>query len=467
MKKTIIAAILSLALFFTFNAWAQGNNSLTFKLGQTNVQKGNDSLEMSIPLFKIGDDHFVSMEFLSKNLDGISLDVNGDALTFSVSDGKSEDDPNPPNPDPDKKFDEEKVIADLMKLINDHRKDEGMPPLEIMAEVSGVAYAHSEDMCERNFFDHINPDGKDPGDRLNDAGIDWIDSGENIQMLPFSDNLAEEIDKTFQNSPGHKKNRESDKFTKIGIGIKSCGDQIYVTELFISQEEIKKPEEKNDLKMLSAAYWQTETTKRTFVLVTFKNIGKSNLTKLFFPVAVEDKGKEIDKYTFMFFGILEPGQCHTQSFVMEEGVELSKDAMIKYSFDYETTDEKPPETTISNTKFEKMGSSLRIKGKATNKSKEDYYLFIYPQFFRKDGDSYFINDVGIVGIKDFVAGKTCDFSGGTIYTPPGIVKNTNHFELSYWFTTPEEYAALKNIVPLAKNLDATRKMSEKIRIIDR
>lgn len=464
MKRTAVAIILVVVLLFTFNAWAQGNNSLNFKLGQTNVQKGNDSLEMSIPLFKIGNEHFVSMEFLSKNLDGITLDVNGDALTFSVGDGKSEDDPNPPNPDPDKKFDEEKVIADLVNLINSHRKDEGAPPLEIMAEVSGVAYAHSEDMCERNFFDHINPDGKDPGDRLNDAGIDWIDSGENIQMLPFSDNLAEEIDKTFQISPGHKKNRESDKFTKIGIGIKSCGSKIFVTELFISQEE---PKEKNDLKMLSAAYWQTETTKRTFVLVTFKNIGKSNLTKLFFPVAVEDKGKEIDKYTFMFFGILEPGQCHTQSFVMEEGVELSKDAMIKYSFDYETTDEKPPETTISNIKFEKMGSSLRIKGKATNKSKEDYYLFIYPQFFRKDGDSYFINDVGIVGIKDFVAGKTCDFSGGTIYTPPGIVKNTNHFELSYWFTTPEEYAALKDIAQLAKNLNAARKMSEKIRTIDK
>lgn len=464
MKRTAVAIILAVVLLFTFNAWAQGNNSLTFKLGQTNVQKGNDSLEMSIPLFKIGDEHFVSMEFLSKNLDGISLAVDGDALTFSVGDGKSEDDPNPPNPDPDKKFDEEKVIADLVNLINGHRKDEGAPPLEIMAEVSGVAYAHSEDMCERNFFDHINPDGKDPGDRLNDAGIDWIDSGENIQMLPFSDNLAEEIDKTFQNSPGHKKNRESDKFTKIGIGIKSCGSKIFVTELFISQEE---PKEKNDLKLLSAAYWQTETTKRTFVLVTFKNIGKSNLTKLFFPVVVEDKGKEIGKYTFMFFGILEPGQCHTQSFVMEEGVELSKDAMIKYSFDYETTDEKPPETTISNTKFEKMGSSLRIKGKATNKSKEDYYLFIYPQFFRKDGDSYFINDVGIVGIKDFVAGKTCDFSGGTIYTPPGIVKNTNHFELSYWFTTPEEFAALKDIAQLAKNLNATRKMSEIIRTIDR
>lgn len=219
--------------------------------------------------------------------------------------------------------------------------------------------------------------------------------------------------------------------------------------------------------MLSAAYWQTETTKRTFVLVTFKNIGKSNLTKLFFPITVEDSGQDVAEYTFMFFGILEPGQCHTRSFVLDEGVSLSRNTKIRYTLDYDKTEENPPDTTMFDVKMEKASNRLRITGKMTNKSKEDYYLFIYPQFFMKDGDSYIINDVGIAGIKDFKAGKTYDFSGGTIYTPPHIVKSTNHFELSYWFTTPEEYAALKDIVPLAKNLDATRKMSEKIRIIDR
>jgi uncharacterized protein YkwD len=439
MKKTAIATIVSLALFLTFNAWAQTNNSLVFNLGQTSVQKGNDSLEMGIPLFKIGSEHFVSMEFLSKNLDGITLDANEDMVTFSINKEKSEDDPSPPNPDPEKKFDVEKLVEDLVKLINGHRKDVGAPPVEIMVEVAGVAYAHSEDMCERYFFDHVNPDGKDPGDRLDDAGIDWIDSAENIQKLAFSEDLAEKIDKGFQSSPDHKKNRETKKFSKIGLGIVSCGNNVYVTELFITQEDTKPIEVKNDLKMISASYWKTEATKRTFMLVTFKNIGKTNLTKLFFPIAVEDKGKEVDCFTFMFFGILEPGQCHTQSFVLEEGIELSKEALIKYTIDYQTSDDKQPEIQIENAKFEKMTSSLRFKGKATNKSKNDYYLFIYPQFFNMNGDSLVINDVGIVGIKEFKAGKTYDFSGGTIYTPPGIVKTTNHYELSYWFTTPEEY----------------------------
>lgn len=443
MKKSIIAAILCLVLFVTFNVWAQSDNSLKFKVGSASVQKGKQGLKMKVPLFKIDGEHFVSMDFLSENLDGIDMNVDEDEVTFGIN--ASDDDSG--EDESESGIDEEKITEDLLKLINGHRKDAGAAPVELVAEITGVALAHSEDMCERDFFDHVNPDDKDPGDRLDDAGIKWKKYTENIQKTVESDDLAKSIDQTFQKSSEHRKNRENKNVTQVGIGIKVCGEDIFVTELYILPDEKEEEdpgdeEELKDLKLLSAGHWLVDESP--VVILCFKNIGKNNLTNFLFPVSIMDDEEEVDVMLIMYFGILEPGQCYSQSYMLDEGVELSDDAYVSYSFNYEVTEDKNPPTTFADVKMEKGTSNLKIKGKATNKSKEDYLLFIFPQFFYKDGDKYSICDVGIAGIEEFKAGKTYSFSGGTIYTPDEIKTVANHFELCFWYTTPEEYAVMKS-----------------------
>jgi uncharacterized protein YkwD len=54
------------------------------------------------------------------------------------------------------------------------------PPLVMNARLSAAARAHSRDMSARRFFAHVNPDGRDPGERLRQAGYSWRDCGENI-----------------------------------------------------------------------------------------------------------------------------------------------------------------------------------------------------------------------------------------------------------------------------------------------
>jgi uncharacterized protein YkwD len=105
---------------------------------------------------------------------------------------------------------------ELVDLINAERSRQGItPPLQINPLLMQVAGAHSQDMINRNFFDHINPDGLDPGDRLTNAGYNWLGAGENIGG-GFTTPQA--MFNAWMSSPGHRAGMLSDYYTEVGIG---------------------------------------------------------------------------------------------------------------------------------------------------------------------------------------------------------------------------------------------------------
>lgn len=57
----------------------------------------------------------------------------------------------------------------LLGLVNKVRKQP--PPLYLDTTLNQLALAHSEDMLRRNFFNHVNPDGKSPSDRAREKGF--------------------------------------------------------------------------------------------------------------------------------------------------------------------------------------------------------------------------------------------------------------------------------------------------------
>jgi uncharacterized protein YkwD len=74
---------------------------------------------------------------------------------------------------------------------------------------------HSRDMAVRDFFDHTNPDGLDPFDRVDRTGYNWQAAGENIaagQSTP-SDVVA-----GWMASDGHCANVMRPEFTHLGVG---------------------------------------------------------------------------------------------------------------------------------------------------------------------------------------------------------------------------------------------------------
>ena len=118
-------------------------------------------------------------------------------------------------------------------LVNQERVKAGLAPLVMDEAVRRVARAHSGDMAERNFFSHVNPDGLNPFQRLDAAGIDYGWAGENIAWNNFADPAQAAVD-GWMASPGHRENILRPQFTRTGMGVAPDGaGGFYFTQVFI------------------------------------------------------------------------------------------------------------------------------------------------------------------------------------------------------------------------------------------
>jgi uncharacterized protein YkwD len=79
-----------------------------------------------------------------------------------------------------------------------------------------AARVHSADMAQRGFFDHVNPDGEDPFDRMERTGFRFSLAGENIAAGQRS---PEEVMAGWMASPGHCANIMEPGFTHFGVGL--------------------------------------------------------------------------------------------------------------------------------------------------------------------------------------------------------------------------------------------------------
>lgn len=93
-------------------------------------------------------------------------------------------------------------------------------PLVQSAPLDCAARAHSLDMHERDYFEHTNPDGEAPWDRMERAGYSYSQAGENIAFGPTT---AEAVMQQWMSSDGHCANIMSPAFVHIGIGYQADG----------------------------------------------------------------------------------------------------------------------------------------------------------------------------------------------------------------------------------------------------
>lgn len=119
----------------------------------------------------------------------------------------------------------------VLELVNQERAAYGLAPLSWNDELAAVARAHSYDMANRNFFDHTNPDGKSPFDRIRGAGITYSIAAENIAA---GQSTPEAAVAAWMNSEGHRANILRDSLTEIGIGlyVSNSGYGYYWTQDF-------------------------------------------------------------------------------------------------------------------------------------------------------------------------------------------------------------------------------------------
>ncbi|MFD1271119.1 CAP domain-containing protein [Streptomyces kaempferi] len=108
------------------------------------------------------------------------------------------------------------TVAQVVALVNKERATASCGPLTEDAQLEKAAQAHSDDMAARNFFEHTNPDGADPGQRITAAGYRWSTYGENIAQ---GQQTPEAVMESWMNSPGHRANILNCAFKNIGVGV--------------------------------------------------------------------------------------------------------------------------------------------------------------------------------------------------------------------------------------------------------
>ncbi|MBQ0996527.1 sigma-70 family RNA polymerase sigma factor [Streptomyces sp. RK62] len=108
------------------------------------------------------------------------------------------------------------TVGQVVALVNKERATAGCGPLAEDSLLDKSAQEHSADMAARDFFDHTNPDGADPGQRITAAGYRWSTYGENIAM---GQQTPEAVMESWMNSPGHRANILNCSFKDIGVGV--------------------------------------------------------------------------------------------------------------------------------------------------------------------------------------------------------------------------------------------------------
>ncbi|MEV0411302.1 sigma-70 family RNA polymerase sigma factor [Streptomyces sp. NPDC050448] len=108
------------------------------------------------------------------------------------------------------------VAGQVIALVNSERAKAGCGPLKEDSQLRTAAQGHSDDMAARNYFDHTDPDGADPGKRTTDAGYRWSTYGENIAR---GQQTAASVMDSWMNSAGHRANILNCSFKDIGVGI--------------------------------------------------------------------------------------------------------------------------------------------------------------------------------------------------------------------------------------------------------
>ncbi|MGE1163495.1 CAP domain-containing protein [Peribacillus simplex] len=156
----------------------------------------------------------------------------------TTNQAKPEAKPEAPEVTPDKSTDKKAETSselsayeqEVVKLTNAEREKQGLAALKIDTKLSKVARIKSQDMKDKNYFDHNSPTYGSPFDMMKQFGISYTSAGENIAQ---GQQTPEEVVQAWMDSEGHRENIMNPSFTHIGVGYVASGN--YWTQQFIGK----------------------------------------------------------------------------------------------------------------------------------------------------------------------------------------------------------------------------------------
>lgn len=106
--------------------------------------------------------------------------------------------------------------SNIIQLTNEGRASAGIDVVTRNATLTAAAQAKADDMMVRQYFSHVDPDGKRGWNRILAAGYDYRYAGENL-AIHFK--TAESVHAGWLASATHKANLVDPRFREIGVGI--------------------------------------------------------------------------------------------------------------------------------------------------------------------------------------------------------------------------------------------------------
>ena len=111
----------------------------------------------------------------------------------------------------------------MLQMVNEVRKkgcqcgDTYYYPAEELVwneKLEAAAFSHSSDMYSRKYFSHRNPEGRNGGYRLEQAGYDWAAFGEN---LGYGYRTEKAVLEGWLKSPTHCRNIMNKMYKEMGV----------------------------------------------------------------------------------------------------------------------------------------------------------------------------------------------------------------------------------------------------------
>jgi uncharacterized protein YkwD len=126
----------------------------------------------------------------------------------------------------------------FIDLVNSERVANGMSVLKIDPTLVEVSRAHSKEMCDKSYFNHVSPTSglNMPLDRylaMAEHRPRTVYLGENLFYCSIVDVNRGHV--SLMNSPSHRENIMNPKFELIGVGVyKNEAGEFWVTEMFLT-----------------------------------------------------------------------------------------------------------------------------------------------------------------------------------------------------------------------------------------
>lgn len=117
---------------------------------------------------------------------------------------------------------------EVVRLVNEIRRENGLNPLTEDWELSRVARYKSQDMLDNKYFSHTSPVYGSPFTMMKNFGLSYRSAAENIAK---GQSTPEAVVNAWMNSSGHRANILNASYKKIGVGYVKNGH--YWTQMFI------------------------------------------------------------------------------------------------------------------------------------------------------------------------------------------------------------------------------------------